>query len=760
MNYTIYTNTIFKVMEDVASKSKAAYLSPELFLYTMLYEKEMNTALSSLIKTDDMIKELTEYINDMPSSNSKPIMSTFMNDLLNAVNKKTNGNTISTKDLINQMFNLDNSFVQMLLSEYVKIKKDILTAIENVEVKISSSVNPNVEFDFSIYELNEKQAAAANIPNGNPNRGASKSIESIAPCLNGKCNKPIIGRKYELDRTIQILARANKNNPIHVGEPGVGKTAIVEGLVQMIDSGNVPDILKNSKVYSLTVGDLVAGTQYRGDLEGKLKKLLQTLEKEENAILYIDEIHTIVGAGSSSGGLDVSNMLKPYLTTGKIKVIGATTEDEYKKYFIKDKALSRRFQKVTVSEPTIEETIEIVDGLKEYYEDYHKIVYKDEALKTAVELSAKYVNDRFLPDKAIDLIDEAGAYLNTHEDCGNIVDKSLIEDILSKTCNIPKVTVETDEAAKLKVLDTAIKADLYGQDKAVEDVVRAIKISRAGLIDDNKPIAAMLMVGPTGVGKTEFAKTLANKLGINFVKFDMSEYMDKTSVNKLIGSSAGYVGYEEGGILVDTIRKKPHCVLLLDEIEKAHPDVFNILLQVMDDAVLTDNQGNKADFKNVIILMTSNAGATDVNKASIGFETNTVNLSAMSDAVNKTFTPEFRNRLTGTVVFNPMDENMATLIAKKQLRLLEGKMPQVSLKFSKDVISYIVNKGLEDKQYGGRAIKRVIENELKPLFVDEILFGKLKDGGRCNVKMKDGKFQLLCRKKVTTKVNLKTAANV
>ena len=755
MNTGIFVNTTKKVMEDFATQNKLAYCTPELYLYIVISESTIKKEISKYINITEMETELVSYIFDCPQGNVSEY-SDFMKDVLKKAEQiaTKNGNTeIKISDMMESLYEEEDSFASVLLSDYNDVKADILKLLTDCEKNFESV--GKVSFDFTIAVNNTNQVPMGNTGNIANSQKKQNVMSNLVTCLNGTIKHPIIGRKNEIERTIQILSRATKNNPIHVGEPGVGKTAIVEGLTQMIDDGNVPDSLKNSKIYSLTVGDLLAGTMYRGEMEGKLKKLLTTMEKEENPILYIDEIHNIVGAGgSSNGGADISNLLKPYLTNGKIKFIGATTEEEYKKIFSKDKALARRFQRVTVTEPSIDETIEILEGLKDYYETFHKIVYKDDALRAAVELSAKYVNDRFLPDKAIDLIDEAGAYLNTYGK-GNVVDKSLIEDVLSKTCNIPKATVETDEIAKLKVLDKKIKDNLYGQDQAVDEIVKSIKISRAGLLDDNKPIASLLMVGPTGVGKTELAKTLANTLGIEFVKFDMSEYMDKTSVNKLIGASSGYVGYEEGGMLVDAIRKNPHCVLLLDEIEKAHPDVFNILLQVMDDAVLTDNQGRKADFKNVIILMTSNAGATEVGKPSIGFEAKDMNVSAMNDAVNKIFSPEFRNRLSGTIVFNPMDKNMATLIAKKQLKIMESKMPQVSLKYEKSVMDYIIKKGLDDKQYGGRAIKRVIENELKPLFVDEILFGKLKNGGSCKVEMKDDKFHLSCRapfKKKTVKV--------
>lgn len=757
MNNSCYVETIKQAMIKIGTQKQLGYCVPELYMYITLSEPNMKDAFEQYINVDEMYADLKDYLAVVPNDNNL-IMSDYMKETFKLAERNAithNRNEIRERDMVEAMFSLDGAFINMLLDPYQSVKDDLLKIIDETENNIDYA--KGLSLTLAQFSGNSKSTVSSGNPTSNQ-RQSKANVTNLAQCLNGTITHPIIGRTAEIERTIQILARATKNNPIHVGEPGVGKTAIVEGLTKMIDEGNVPDILKNAKIYALNIGDLVAGTCYRGDLEGKLKKLLQSLEKEDNAILYIDEIHNIVGAGASgSGSLDVSNMLKPYLTSGKIKFIGATTDDEYKKFFAKDKALIRRFQKVTVLEPTIDESIEILTGLKDYYEDYHKIVYTEEALRAAVELSAKYVNDRFLPDKAIDLIDEAGAYLNTY---GNtkVVEKSLIEEILSKTCKIPKETVSTDETMKLRFLDKEIKANLYGQDQAVDEIVKAVKIARAGLIDDNKPIASMLMVGPTGVGKTELARTLADTLGISFIKFDMSEYMDKTSVNKLIGANAGYVGYEEGGILVDKIRKNPHCVLLLDEIEKAHPDIFNVLLQVMDDAVLTDNQGNQADFKNVIILMTSNAGASEIGKATIGFESKEINTNAISSAVNKIFTPEFRNRLSGTVVFNAMDESMATLITKKQLKILEKKLSKVSIKYTDDVIQYIVNEGLKDKQYGGRAIKRVIENELKPLFVDEILFGKLKNGGSCKISIQDDKFKLSCKSPFKkTKVKVATA---
>jgi len=766
MKNTMYVEILMDVIKKVATQRNDVMLTPEHLLLVMFGEDNLINEINSFINVEEMRIELVLYLESLDKGKPTLKNSEMMDALLKNATKKAKKENVdlSGKHLFASFYELSDSFVQFILEETSEDKEEILAAIGRVEKMIEEQdpEDRNISFKIEAIPQKEEMENLAGALAGAVEQMKEEASVSHAPSkqnqknnlvqiLNNREIQPIIGRTDIIERTVQILARCNKNNPIHIGEPGVGKTAIVDGLTKLIDEGKVPEKLKNATVYSLNVGDLVAGTQYRGDLEARVKKLLQQLEKDENPILYIDEIHNIIGAGGTSQGtMDISNMLKPYLTNGKIKFIGATTEEEYKKVFSKDKALSRRFQTISVNEPTVDEAIQILMGLKEYYEKFHGISYTDEAIEAAVRLSDKYINEKYLPDKAIDLIDEAGAFISTYGE-GDTVDKSLIEEVLSKVCKIPKTTVETDEISKLQTLNVEIKKNLYGQDKAVEDIVRAIKISRAGLMDDNKPIASMLMVGPTGVGKTELAKTLAKTMNIGFVKFDMSEYMDKTSVNKLIGANAGYVGYEEGGLLVDAIRKQPHCVLLLDEIEKAHPDVFNVLLQVMDDASLTDNQGRKADFRNVIILMTSNAGAKEVGKMAVGFGATSKDDSAMDEAVKKTFSPEFRNRLTGTVVFNAMDDEMAHMIAEKELDILSNKMPTVKLVFDTTAVDYISEKGLSDKQFGGRAIKRVIENELKPLFVDELLFGNLKNGGSCTVLVKDGEFVLKTRKKRESK---------
>ena len=555
---------------------------------------------------------------------------------------------------------------------------------------------------------------------------------------------PLIGREKELDRIIRILLRKEKNNPLLLGEPGVGKTSIVYGLTTRIVNGDVPDALKDAKVYSLDVAELVAGTQYRGDFEKRVLEIMDALEELEDPIVFIDEIHNLIGAGGmGSGSMEASNMLKPYLESGKIRFIGATTYDEHKRAFAKNATLSRRFQKVDVKEPSEEEAVAILEGLRSTYERFHGVKYGKDVLEHAVRLSKNFIGGRFLPDKAIDLIDEAGAYRRMHpltDQKRQTVGKDVIETVLAEIGNIPKATAEQSEVDRLKDLYERITGKIFGQEEAVRKIVDAIYMSRAGLLAENKPIASFLFVGPTGVGKTEVAKVLAKELGVEFVRFDMSEYAERHTVSKLIGSPAGYVGYEDGGALTDAIRKTPHCVLLLDEIEKAHPDIFNVLLQVMDYAQLTDNRGQKADFKNVIIIMTSNAGARMVGRQSIGFGAPKFNDSVMMEEVKRVFTPEFRNRLSAIVTFNHMSERMAAQIAGKKVKELTDQLlgRKVHVQISAEAMEHIRNKGIT-REYGAREIERVIDSEIKPLFVSEILFGKLKNGGDAQLVMEEKK---------------------
>ncbi len=560
------------------------------------------------------------------------------------------------------------------------------------------------------------------------------STELVEKAANNEF-EPIIGREDIIEQTIQVLCRRFKNNPIHVGEAGVGKTAITEGLAQMIARNEVPGRLKGARIYALDMGALLAGTRYRGDFEERMKNVLIELQQIENVILFIDEIHTIIGAGAVSGGsLDASNIIKPALTSGKMRCIGSTTYQEYTKFFQKDHALSRRFQKIEIPEPTRDEAYNILLGIREKYEEYHEVKYEDEALHSAADLSEKFINDRYLPDKAIDVIDEAGAFAQMYkeEKSMEVITTENIERIVAKIARIPEKTVSTTEVNRLKDLAKEIMDNIFGQDKAIEHVTEAIKRSRAGFHEPDKPIASFLFVGPTGVGKTELARQLSSILGIKLHRFDMSEYQEKHTVARLIGAPPGYVGYEEGGLLTEAIRKTPHAVLLLDEIEKAHADIFNTLLQVMDYATLTDNNGKKADFRNVIIIMTSNAGAREIGKKRIGYSEDVMNNDdAIAKAVERIFSPEFRNRLDCVVHFNGLNEEIILQIVKKKIDEFRKQLEEknITLEVTDKCYKWLAHRGYSP-DFGAREIARLLQTKIKSFFVDEVLFGKLTKGGK------------------------------
>lgn len=562
----------------------------------------------------------------------------------------------------------------------------------------------------------------------------------LVTCVNDTYadHNPLIGREAELERTMQVLCRKDKNNPLHVGEPGVGKTALIYGLTALIERGAVPERLRGARVYMMDMGTMVAGTQFRGDFEKRIKMVMEGLAQEGNAILCIDEIHNLIGAGrNGDASLDASNMLKPYLESGAIRFIGSTTYDEYNRYIAKQKSLVRRFQQIDIAEPSVDDAIRIVEGLRPSYEKFHGVKYAAGVVEFAVRSAAKHIRDRFLPDKAIDLIDEAGAYRETHPlttQKRQTVDRRLVTDILARVCKIDAEALKEQSNDALRTLESDIKKEIFGQDEAVGRVVEAVQMSKAGLADDTKPMASLLFVGPTGVGKTEVARVLSERMGMKLVRFDMSEYAEKHAVAKLIGSPAGYVGYEDGGLLTAAVRKTPNCVLLFDEIEKAHPDIFNIFLQMMDYAALTDNHGERADFRNAIIIMTSNAGAQYASRASIGFTGSVSRGDAMLTTVKKTFKPEFINRLTDIVVFHDMSRQMASLILDKKLAQLETKLSakNVTLHLSAEARELLLTKGFTP-EYGARELDRVIGSMLKPLLMREILFGKLKKGGEFNV---------------------------
>ncbi|MFP5459973.1 MAG: ATP-dependent Clp protease ATP-binding subunit ClpA [Gammaproteobacteria bacterium] len=574
--------------------------------------------------------------------------------------------------------------------------------------------------------------------------GQQSALDQFTQNLNAAAREgridPLIGREHEVERVIQVLCRRRKNNPLLVGEAGVGKTAIAEGLAWRITQGEVPEVLADATVYSLDMGALLAGTKYRGDFEQRLKTVLKQLKAAQHAILFIDEIHTLIGAGSASGGtLDASNLLKPALSSGTLKCIGATTYNEYRGIFEKDHALSRRFQKIDVNEPSVEQTVQILRGLKSRFEEHHGVKYSASALSAAAELSAKFINDRHLPDKAIDVIDEAGAAqrILPKSKQKKVIGKGEIEDIVSKIARIPPASVSSDDRSKLQTLDRDLKATVFGQEPAIDALAAAIKMSRSGLGKPDKPIGAFLFSGPTGVGKTEVAKQLAFILGIELIRFDMSEYMERHAVSRLIGAPPGYVGFDQGGLLTEAIAKKPHAVLLLDEIEKAHPDIFNILLQVMDHGTLTDNNGRKADFRNVIIIMTTNAGAAELQKRGIGFSDNRQAGDEMIE-IKRMFTPEFRNRLDSIISFRALDEDIILRVVDKFLMQLEEQLHEkkVEVIFTDRLRAMLARKGF-DPLMGARPMQRLIQDTIRKALADELLFGKLVGGGRVTVDLDD-----------------------
>jgi ATP-dependent Clp protease ATP-binding subunit ClpA len=587
------------------------------------------------------------------------------------------------------------------------------------------------------------------IPEGEPEEGAPKPadpLECFCVNLNEKARQgkvdPLIGREKELDRTVHILARRRKNNPIFVGDAGVGKTALVEGLALNIINKQVPSYLKSAQIYALDMASLIAGTKFRGEFEERLKAVIQAIKADKNNILFIDELHTIIGAGAVSGGtLDASNLLKPALANGEINCIGTTIYKDYRNLIEKDHGLSRRFQKVEVDEPSVEESIKILKGLKQYYEDFHDVKYTTATLKAAVELSSKYINDRFLPDKAIDVMDEAGAdvKLRSKKTGQPRVSPKDVEDVISRMAKVPTQTVKADDKERLEILDRDLKLLIYGQDQAIDQLSQSIRLSRAGLGEPQKPIGSFLFAGPTGVGKTELARQLAQVMGIEFIRFDMSEYMEKHTVSRLIGAPPGYVGFDQGGLLTDAVHRNPHAVLLLDEIEKAHEDLFNILLQIMDYATLTDNNGRKSDFRQVVMIMTTNMGARESSTRTVGFGKSPYEDKSIK-AIEKAFSPEFRNRLTGTIQFNSLPTEVIEQIVEKMITELEERLKSknITLTLDPSARTYIAEKGF-DPQFGARPIRRLIETEISHPLSSEILFGKLADGGEVVIRSEDDK---------------------
>ena len=724
---------------NICVKHRNQFVTPEHVLYALTNVLNFNFVLGCYnIDYNKFRAEIGNVIDDLESvptgKNYIPQLSEQSQQLLQEAAGQAyfaGKKIIDVTHLVDALLHLKDSWASYLLLK--EIDGDIAGFMQELD--------DQYKFDELEKSLQDSSDAGDGEEDG---RQAETKWKSLVTNVNEDVpnHNPLIGRDAELERTIQVLCRKDKNNPLHVGEPGVGKTALVYGLADRINKGEVPERLKDCHIYSMDMGTMLAGTQFRGDFEKRIKQVMEGARKEGNVIIYIDEIHNMIGAGrGSDGALDASNMLKPYLESGDIRFIGSTTFDEYKRYFANSKGIVRRFQEIDIQEPSVSDAIKILKGLQEKYEDFHHVKYTDEAIDYSVSASAKYISDRFLPDKAIDIIDEAGAYRELHpmKNAEQIVDKELVKNVLTKICKIDASALIEDDNSSLKTLYDRVSAKIYGQDEAVRQVVEAVEMSKAGLQDDDKPLASLLFVGPTGVGKTEVARVLAKELGVSLVRFDMSEYTEKHTVAKLIGSPAGYVGYEDGGLLTDAIRKTPNCVLLLDEIEKAHSDIYNILLQVMDYAVLTDNKGQKADFRNVILIMTSNAGAQYASRASIGFNGHTTRGEAMLAQVKKTFKPEFLNRLSATVVFHDMDKPMAEKILTKKLGELREKLSkkEVTMTLSPEARQLLMKKGFT-AEYGAREMDRVIARELKPLLMREILFGSLTNGGNVNIIVKDG----------------------
>ena len=722
----------------------------EHLLLALLDEKDASNVLNacnvdiSLLRNNIenfLNNELGSLVTEVEGSEAVPTTGFQRVIQRAAIHVQSSGrNEVTGANVLVAIFAERESHAAFFLQEQEMTRYDAVNFIAH-----GVSKNPNFEETKDLEEGDQKDAT------DNPNHNAEKETALSKYCvnLNEKSKKgdidPLIGRNLEVERCIQILCRRRKNNPILVGDPGVGKTAIAEGLARKVISDQTPEILKGSTIYSLDMGALLAGTRYRGDFEERLKLVMKELEKDPKAVLFIDEIHTVIGAGATSGGaMDASNLLKPSLQSGTLRCMGSTTYKEYRNHFEKDRALARRFQKIDVVEPTTEDSIKILNGLKQYFEDHHKIKYSADCLKTAVELANKYIHDRKLPDKAIDVIDEAGAAqsLLPPSKKKKVIGVKEIEEIIAKIARIPSKRISKNDSEVLKDLEKSLKRVVFGQETAIEMLASSIKLSRAGLREPEKPIGCYLFAGPTGVGKTEVCKQLADILGISMLRFDMSEYMEKHSVSRLIGAPPGYVGFDQGGLLTDGVDQQPYCVLLLDEIEKAHPDVFNILLQVMDHGKLTDHNGKSVDFRNVILVMTSNAGASEQAKEAIGFN-RTKREGEADAAIVKMFTPEFRNRLDSVITFNSLSLEIILQVVEKFILQLEGQLidRNVTIEFSEDTLKWLAEEGYDDKM-GARPISRKIQEHIKKPLSEALLFGELKKGGIVKLSVNKNKLDL------------------
>ena len=714
---------VYVVAVNEARLNGHEFVTPEHFLYSaLMFDGGKEILRASGGHVDAIYDDLTLFFRERVPQNTSdvPMESQGFNQMVmeSALNARKAGKTeITLVEVVNAILSLKQSHAGYILQKNGVDKKQL----KNL--------------------LGEKSKQKVNVSTPKDKVVETYTQDLVEMATSGKFD-PLIGRKEELKNTVHVLCRRLKNNPVHVGDSGVGKTAIVYGLASLIATGDVPEDLKNASALLLDMGTLIAGTRYRGDFEERLVKLLAAIAKLPNPIVYIDEIHTVIGTGATSGGsMDATSIIKPYLSRGEIRFIGSTTHEEYKKHFEKDRALVRRFAKINIDEPSEDECVQILKGLRPRYEEFHNVTYSDEILRQVVSLSKTHIKDRFLPDKAIDIMDEAGVTVKLMNK--TLVTQAVVEGVVSRTAKIPAKSVGKEEKGVLKNLGRDLNNKIFGQKEAVEKVVHAIFSSRAGLNEPERPVSNLLFVGPTGVGKTEMAKQLANLLGIQLLRFDMSEYQEKHAVARLIGAPPGYVGYEEGGLLTDAIRRTPHAVLLLDEIEKAHTDIMNVLLQVMDYGKLTDNNGKKADFSNVIIIMTSNAGARELTKKTIGFSGKT-DFGAMDKAVENIFSPEFRNRLDSIVTFNPVDNEMAMLIAKKAIKQLGDKLSArgVRLTATSSALRHISKKGLSEV-YGAREIIRFVENDVKKLLVEKVLFGELSGGGKCSLSLVKDKLEVI-----------------
>ncbi|TCK18287.1 ATP-dependent Clp protease ATP-binding subunit ClpA [Thiogranum longum] len=724
-----------------AREKRHEFMTVEHLLLALLDNPAAAEVLrSSGADLDVLKKELTSFLEEttplLPPNDNRETQPTlgFQRVLQRAVfHVQSSGKKeVTGANVLVAIFSEQESQAAYFLNKQDVTRLDVVNYISHGISKVSG-------------DAPEEESAPENEAAGNAEAPQKKPLENFATNLNEMAMKgkidPLIGRRHEVERTIQILCRRRKNNPLYVGEAGVGKTALAEGLAKLIVDGDVPDVLLNATIYSLDLGALVAGTKYRGDFEKRLKSVLSQLRKEAGSILFIDEIHTIIGAGAASGGvMDASNLIKPMLASGELKCIGSTTYQEYRGIFEKDRALARRFQKIDVPEPTIDEAISILKGLKSRFEEHHEVKYSLKALRTAVELSSRYINDRFLPDKAIDVIDEAGASqrLLPPSRRKKTIGVNDIEAIVSKIARIPPKTVSASDKDSLRTLERDLKMVVYGQDEAIETMASAIKMSRSGLGNEEKPIGSFLFAGPTGVGKTEVTRQLAMIMGIELIRFDMSEYMERHTVSRLIGAPPGYVGFDQGGLLTEAINKHPHAVVLLDEVEKAHPDVFNLLLQVMDHGTLTDNNGRKADFRNVVIVMTTNAGASEMSRPSIGFTHQDHSTDGM-EAIKKLFSPEFRNRLDAIIQFRSLDPTVITRVVDKFIYELEAQLQDkgVTIEFEDSAREWLAEHGFDPKM-GARPMARIIQEHVKKPLAEELLFGRLANGGQLIIRSEDG----------------------